>query len=314
MRTYTSYYGNSTASPAYSDGMITRVVNNNLTDNLNWAMDEINQSIRYLVTKYYFNERSYSTVTASGTQFYNLPPQVKKLINITALIGSTLWQPKECPSREYWDYLNTISFNQDYPSFFFVYDGQVGLWPTPASSSNAITMHYKTRIADLSMADVTSTTASTTVSVTTNTTTVTAAGSAFKAWMAGQWIRIPHSSTDAANGDNQWYQIDSVTSATVLVLKNKYTGATVTGGNFTVGEVSLLPEDYQDLPYFRMATVYYSGRGADSKKFAQFDNLYKTGFEALDDEFGSKTTNVILPDTSMPVFNPNLFQSGLSQA
>ena len=173
MRTYTSYYGNSTASPAYSDGMITRVVNNNLTDNLNWAMDEINQSIRYLVTKYYFNERSYSTVTASGTQFYNLPPQVKKLINITVLIGSTLWQPKECPSREYWDYLNTISFNQDYPSFFFVYDGQVGLWPTPASSSNAITMHYKTRIADLSMADVTSTTASTTVSVTTNTTTVT---------------------------------------------------------------------------------------------------------------------------------------------
>lgn len=313
MRTYSNYYGTSTASPAYSDGDIGRITNNLLTDNLNWGLEEVNQSLRYLTTKYYFNERSYTTVTASGTQFYNLPPQVKKLINVTVNIGGTLWQPKECPSREYWDYLNTISFNQDYPSFFFVFNGQVGLWPTPSSSSNTITMNYKIRIVDLSMSDVTSTTASTTVSITTNTTTVTAAGSAFKAWMAGQWIRIPHSSTDATNGDNQWYQIDTITSATVLVLKNKYTGSTVTGANFTIGEAPLLPEDYQDLPLFRMGMIYYSTRFPDKVKYETYKDLYETGAKALDDEFGSKTTSIILPDTSMPIWNPNLYQSGLSQ-
>ncbi len=280
---------------------------------MTWGLEELNQSLRYLTTKFYFNERSYTTVTAAGTQFYNLPPQVKKLINVTVVIGSTLWQPKECPSREYWDYLNTITFNQDYPSFFFVYNGQVGLWPVPASNGNTITMNYKIRTIDLSMQDVTATTASTTVSITTNTATVTAAGAAFKDWMVGQWIRIPHSATNTANGDNQWYQINSVTSSTVLVLKNAYTGATVTGAGFTVGEVPLLPEDYQDLPLYRMAYIYYTTRFPDATRAELYEKLYDRGYADLNDEFGSKTTAVALPDTSMPIWNPNLYQSGLSQ-
>lgn len=312
MRTYTSYYGTSTATPAYSDGDIGRITNNLLPENLNWSMDELNQSLRYLTTKFYFNERSYTTTTVGGQSFYNLPPQVKKLINVTVFIGSTLWQPKECPSREYWDYLNTQTFNQDYPSFFFVYNGQVGLWPVPASTGNTITMNYKIRTVDLSMPDVTSTTAATTVSITTNTTTVTAAGAAFKDWMIGQWIRIPHSNTNSANGDNQWYQINSVTSATVLVLKNPYTGATVSAAAFTIGEVPLLPEDYQDLPLYRMGYIYYTTRFPDAKRAELYQNLYDRGYDALNDEFGSKTTSVILPDTQTPIFNPNLFQSNLT--
>jgi hypothetical protein len=313
MKTFNSHYGSSTATPAYSDGDIGRVTNNLLPDNLNWGLETLNDSLRYLTTKYYFNERSYTTVTSALTQFYNLPPQVKKLINVTVFIGSTLWQPKECPSREYWDYLNTQTFNQDYPSFFFVYNGQVGLWPVPASNGNTITMNYKTRIVDLAMPDVTNATASSTVSITTNTTTVTASGATFKQWMAGQWIRIPFSSTDSANGDNQWYQIDTITSGTVLALKNKYSGATVTAANFTIGQTPLLPEDYQDLPLYRMGYIYYTTRFPDPTRAKLYSDLYDKGAMALDDEFGSKTTSVILPDTAMPIYNPNVFQSGLTK-
>lgn len=309
MRTTTSYLNTSTTP---NTGDIPRYINNSLPDNMTWALEEVNQSLRYLTTKFYFNERSYTTTTTSGTQFVNLPPNVKKLINVTVLIGGVLWQPKECPSREYWDYLNTISFNQDYPSYFFVYNGQVGLWPIPASSSNTITMNYKARIVDLSMQDVTNATASTTVSITTNTTTVTASGATFKSWMVGQWIRIPSSTTDATNGDNQWYQISSVTSTTVLVLKNKYTGTTVTAANFTIGEAPILPEDYQDLPLFRMANIYYTTRFPDPTRAKLYEDQYDRGYAALEEEFGSKTTSVILPDTSMPLFNPNLYQTGLT--
>lgn len=310
MKTYSSYFGTSSIT-----GDIQRVINNSLADNLTWGIETINDSNRYLISKYYFNERSYTTTTVANQQFYNLPPQVKKLINVTVFIGSTLWQPKECPSREYWDYLNTITFQQDYPSFFFVFNGQVGLWPVPASSSNVITMNYKTRIVDLSMADVTDTTSSQTVAITTNTTTVTASGgSVFKNWMVGNWIRVPYSNTNAANGDNQWYQIASVTSGTVLELDNKYTGATITGAAFTIGQVSLLPEDYQDLPLWRMGMIYYSTRFPDKVRYDEYKDLYETGFDALNTEFGSKTTSVILPDTDMPIWNPNLFTSGLTQA
>lgn len=271
-------------------------------------MEVISDSIRYLVTKYYFNERTYTTTTTAGTQFYNLPPQVKKLINVTVTIGGVIWQPKECPSREYWDALNVITFQQDFPSYFFVYNGQVGIYPIPATTSNTLTMHYKTRTVDLSMADVTGT-----ATITTNTTTVTAAaGTPFKAWMAGQWIRIAHSSTDSANGDNQWYQIASITSTSVLELLNPYSGATVTAGNFTIGEVPILPEDYQDLPLYRLGEIYYTTRFPDPARAQLYKGQWDTGFAALNEEFGSKSTSVVLPDTGGAMENPNLFQKSLS--
>ena len=264
--------------------------------------------IRYLVKKYYFNEKTYTDTTVSGTQFYNLPPQCKELINLTITIGGVLWQPKACTSRQQWDALNIISFQQDFPSYFFVYNGQVGIFPKPASNGNTISMNYKTSLPDLSMADVTDVTSSQTMAITTNTTTLTASGAVFLKWMEGQWIRISHSATDANNGDNQWYQISSVTNTTTAVLKNKYTGATVTAGKFTIGEVSYLPEDYQDLPLYRMGLVYYTTRFPDPVRADQYQKLYNDGLEALNEEYGAKTTNVILSDIADTVTNPNLYQ------
>lgn len=298
MRTYTTYQTD-----------IPRYINNSDSDNLLWATEMINDSLRYLTTRYYFNERSYTTTTTAQTQFYNLPPQVKKLINVTVNIGSVLWQPEECPNRQMWDALNVITFYQDFPSKFFVYNGKMGLFPIPASSSNTITMNYKTRIDDLTQTDVTGT-----ATITTNTTTVTAtAGTPFLNWMAGQWIRIGYSSTNSTNGDNQWYQIDTVTSSTVLVLKNPYTGATVTAGAFTIGQAPLLPEDYQDLPLYQMAYLYYTTRLPDPTRAELYKKLYDDRFQALDNEFGSKTTSIVLTDTDGPQMNPNLFVRTVSQ-
>lgn len=307
MKTYSSYYG--TAS---TTGDIERIINNNATDNLTWGMEVINDAIRSLVTKYYFNERTYTVTSVANQQFYNLPPQVKKLINMTVTIGGVKWQPKESPSRQHWDSLNVISFVQDFPSFFFVYNNQVGIYPIPASNGNTITLNYKTRVTDLTMADVTDVTASSTMAITTNTTTLTASANTFKDWMAGQWIRINRSATNANNGDGQWYQIDTITSATVAVLKNKYTGATVTAGTFTIGEVPILPEDYQNLPLYQLGIVYYNTRFPDPIRAQQYQALWDKGLAQLDEEFGSKTTNVILTDTDAPLVNPNLFQSNLS--
>lgn len=307
MKTLTSYSGTATAT-----GDIQRIIGNSLADNLTWGLEMVNDSIRYLVAKYYFNERSYTTVTVAQQQFYNLPPQIKKLINVTVTIGSVLWQPVECTSKARWDYLNTIQFYQDFPSEFFVYNGQVGIWPNPSSSGNTITMNYKIRTVDLSMADVTDVTSSQTVAITTNTTTVTASGATFKAWMAGQWIRVNRSSTDSANGDFQWYQIDTITSSTILVLKNKYTGATVTGAGFIIGEVPILPEDYQDLPLYRMGLIYYTTRFPDPTRADQYQKLWDAGEAKLNEEFGSKTTSVVLQDREVAMLNPNLYQTNVS--
>jgi hypothetical protein len=290
---------------------IARIINNTDSDNLSWSREVVMDSIRYLVTKYYFNERTYTTNTVAQQQFYNLPPQVKKLINTTVTIGSVVWLVKECPSRDYWDSLNNVTFYQDYPAFFFVYNGQVGIFPAPASSGNRITMNYKTRIPDLSMDDIVS--SGTTVALTNGSTTVTGSSSIFTNWMAGNtYLKVPHSNASASNGDNQWYAISTVSSGTTAILAAPYQGATLTTGTVTIGEVPILPEDYQDLPLYRLGYIYYTTRFPDAQKSQLYQNLYDTGLKALDDEFGSKTTNVVLTDTDAPIVNPNLFQRNLS--
>lgn len=308
MKTFSNYFGTTTTT-----GDIQRTINNSDPDNLLWGMEQVNDANRYLISKYYFNERSYTVPggTVAQTQFYNLPAQVKKLINLTVFIGGVLWQPVECPTRQFWDSLNVVPFYQDFPSYFFVYNNQVGIYPSPSSSGSVITMNYKTRIIDLAMADVTDVSSTRTISVTTNTTTITATGAVFLNWMAGQWIRIPFSTTNTANGDNQWYQIATVTDSTHIVLMNPYSGATVTAGAFTIGQVSILPEDYQDLPLYRMGIVYFTARFPDPARAELYQKLWDEGIARLDEEFGSKTTSIILPDTNAPIVNPNLYQSSI---
>lgn len=277
-----------------------------------WGLEQVNDALRYLIAKYYFNERSYIVPggTVAQQAFYNLPPQVKKIINVTVSIGSVLWQPKECPTRESWDSLNVQLFYNDFPLYYFIYNGQLGIWPIASSNGNIITMNYKTRIADLSQADYTTGS----VSVTTNTPTITGSGTTWtKAMAEGGWIHIAHSATDSANGDNQWYQIASVNSATSITLMNNYTGATVTAGTYTVGQTSILPEDYQDLPLYRMGIIYYTTRFPDPVRAQTYQKLYDDGEAKLNEEFGSKTTNIVLPDMPLSVANPNLFQRSLTQ-
>lgn len=286
---------------------------NNTTANLALGDQLVNDALRYLTGKFYFNERSYTTSTVAQQQFYNLPPQVKQIIDVTVTIGGVLWLPTFAPNRQYWDALNVITFYQDFPSQFYVYNSQLGLFPIPASSGNTVTMNYKIRTTDLSMADVTQTTASSTVSATNGSPTITATGATFLNWMVGNWIQIPESTSNTTSGDGKWYQIQSVTNSTTLVLDNNYTGPSVTGANFTIGEVPILSEDYQDLPLYRALYIYFNSIVPDANKAKLYKDLYDAGYDMLNSEYGQKTTNVALTDTDAPVYNPNLFVRSISQ-
>lgn len=288
----------------------TNLSQNTSTANTALMAQLINDSLRYLTTKFFFDEKTYNTVTVAQQQFYNMPPQWKILVNLTVNIGSVLWLPKVCPNRDYWDSLNVIQFYQDFPSFYFIWNNQVGIFPTPASSGNTIAMNYKVRLTDLSQADYTTGT----VSVTTNTTTVTGSGTSWTTSMAGRWIQITENSTsNTTSGDENWYQIDSVTNATTLVLKGKYTGATVSGGAYTIGEMPILAEDYHDLAMYRALWIYFTSIVPDATRAKMYKEMYDIGYEVLNSQFGSKTTSVVLTDTDAPVYNPNLFVSSQAQ-
>lgn len=288
---------------------IPRIINNSDPDNLIWGQEQINDNLRYLTTRYFWNETQFSFLTVSGQQFYPLPSDIDKFVNIYITIGNVRWTPKECTSRKFWDALNVVQFDQEFPYYFFIYGGQVGIWPTPTNNTDTITINYKHRIIDLSMPDVTNLTTNETITVTNGTTTVlaTSGTQVFYNWMAGNsTLRVPFANS-SSSGDNQWYPVSTVVSGTTARLMTPYEGATASGCAFTIGQTPLLMETYQDLPLYRMGFVYYTTRFPDPNKAQLYQGLWEEGITKLDAQFANKSSNVVLSDQDQPLVNPNLY-------
>ena len=286
---------------------------NTNTSNATLGMKLVNDALRYLVGTFFFNEASYTVPggTVAGQAAYNLPFNNKQVINTTVLIGSVLWQPKECATRKQYDALNVITFTNNFPQFYYIWNSQLLLWPTPAENSDAITINYKRRIKDLSQADY----ATGTVTATNASTAITGAGgAAFTQNMVGRWLNIPSTASDTTSGDDEWYQIAAVPTTTSLTLANAYQGGNVTCGSglYTIGEVPILPEDFQDLPLYRALYIYHSSIQQNEQKANYYKALYDEGYRRLDAEFGSKTSSVGITPQDYPVVNPNMFQNNIT--
>lgn len=285
--------------------MFGNLTNNQASTNLTLGDELINDSLRYLTTKYFFNERSQTVPggTIASTQDYPLPYNIKTIINVYVSVGNIRYQLQECPSRSFWDSLNFVNYTSDIPQYYYIYNKRLYIFPTPASSSNAITYNYKIRIKDLSQDDYTTGT----VTMTNGSSAVVGSGTTFVTDMGGRWIRAT-----APSGDEQWYEISSVTDATNLVLVNQYQGATVAGTTYVIGEMPILPEDYHDLPVYRSCAIYFTTRVPDAPRAELFGRLYDEGFKRLDAEFGSKSFSVAITPNDTEVINPNLYTRNLS--
>lgn len=278
---------------------------NSSTETLRIGDELINDSLRYLTTKYFFNERSQVVPggTVAGQQSYDLPFNIKTLINVYVTVGSIRYQLTEAPNRTFWDGLNFVPYTSDIPQFYFIFNKKCYIFPTPASSSNAITFNYKIRLRDLSQADY----SAGTVTMTNGSSVVTGSGTTFIPDMVGRWIRAT-----APTGDEQWYEIGSYTSATEIGLVNQYQGSTASGCSYVIGEMPILPEDYHDLPVFRALEVYFTSRVPDPTRADLYSKLYADGVEQLNAEFGSKSWSVAITPADVEVNNPNLFTRSLS--
>lgn len=271
----------------------------------------INDTHKYLLEKYFFNENNTTILTVANQQFYNLPYNFSQLKNITITQGSLKWTPKEIFTREDWDKLNVFNYYADIPANFFIWNGQIGIWPIPATSANTITFNYKIRVPDLTFADY----STGTVTMTNASATVTGSGTGFLAnyiSSAGSvlnlnlWLKAT-----APNGDNNWYKISSIESATSLTLMNTYAGGTKAGCSYTIGQMPLLLEDYHDLLVYRPLMIYFSTIQDNPNKKKEFTDLYEEGIMKLDSYAGKKTIQVNLRER-INQSNPNLYQQNLS--
>lgn len=218
-------------------------------------------------------------------------------------VSSKIYVPRACPSREFWDELNFVAQTSDIPEWWYVYNGQLGLWPKPASASNTINVNQRSRVIDLSIADYTT---GTIVSVAAGGTAVVGFGTAWTAQMVGRYIRITY--TDTANtGDGEWYEISAVTDATHLTLVRGYGGTAIAAGSavYNIGQMPLLPETFHPMPWVRAAAIYWSKE--DDTRAASNQTIYDNYLADLLSSGISNTTNLVIDDGGQKtIINPNL--------
>lgn len=293
-----------------------RNLSGSLSQNTNQAnltlMDQlINDAHRYLMEKYFFNETSTTILTVSSQQAYKLPFDFSKNKTDTITTGNLKWVPIEVLSRQDWDRLNVINdYTSDFPSNYFIWNGELNFWPIPSTTGNTITYNYKRRPTELTLTDYTTGT----VTATNGSATITGIGTGFLVNylpIAGSvlnlnlWIKIT-----PPNGDGNWYQISSIESATSLTLVNIYQGGTTSGASFTIGQMPLLLEDFHDLLVYRALMIYFSTIQDNPNKRKEFFDLYQAGIDRMDEYAGSKTVDVNLRGR-INTINPNLYQSSI---
>lgn len=260
-----------------------------------------------------FLERLRTLTTVASQQAYNLPYDCDQVREVAVVISSERYVPNKSPNRAHWDNLNSSSFTADIPEWWFVFDGQLHLWPTPSSAGNTINVTQKSRVIDLNVADYTTGTITT---ATNGSTAIVGTGTTWTANMIGRWIRITHADA-AKTGDGLWYEIAGWTDATNITLVREYGGTSIATATaaYNIGQMPLLPEAYHDLPWIFAAGQYWS-KEADERgamfmaqhgSFGDNGSLPTGRIADLVKNWSSSTTDMVLDNgEDHNILNPNL--------
>lgn len=285
------------------------LVRNSSSATLTLADTLINQRRKVVLSArpWWFLEKAFTLSTTASTQFYAIPGQIDRILSSPYItVGGNRYVPKECPSREVWDQLNQSSYTSDFPEWWILYGNQIGFFPTPATSSNTITFNAKQKVVDLSVADYTT---GTIVSVSNGGTAVVGSSTSWTTGMAGKWLKI--ASGNAANlGDDIWYQVSSVGGATAITLNNPYGGTAIAAGSasYTLGQMSILPDAYDELPLYLALQTYFTSVDPNEKKAALYASMSKDLYSQMLTDHSNNTGGRVV-DWGLEeeaIINPNL--------
>lgn len=284
------------------------MTNNIQTDNLNFGAEMMNDGYRLVLgmMEWPFLERTLTLTTQSAVQYYTAPAYLSKPASVTITVGNQTYTPNESPSRQFWDRLNIVNnITSDYPEYWYYFNGQIGIYPIPASSGNTITITSKVSVKDLTFADYTTGSITT---VTNGTISVVGSGTGWTQPMTARFIKIDQTNSNNS-GDDFWYTIGSVVSATQLNLERAYGGSSITAGSvaYVIGQVPLFPENYQMLPVWYAVAEYWD-QNEDTGRAEVYRKKYNDKLTEMIKEFGDPTSGVVLDyGRTRRINNPNLF-------
>ena len=287
--------------------LYTTLTGNDTSSNLTFGMTMMNEGQRIMLgeTAWPFMEAQQTISTVASQQFYTLAANLDKPISVKVTVGTTVYTPIQARSWEEWNEINaTTGVTSDSPSYYFIYNGTVGLWPIPSSSSNTITVAYQKIVRDVSIADYTT---GTITSIANAGTAVVGSGSSWTTTMAGRYLQITYSDT-TNKGDGLWYEIASVGSATTITLSRGYMGTAIVAGAaaYTIGDCFVIPERYQSGPVLYAAGEYWRKEN-DAGRADRFADQFERLMTQMTSDLGRKTVDRVISgdDIDRPMINPN---------
>lgn len=268
-----------------------------------WLNRGIQKAYSILDTEYFIT--SATDATADGTSSYPLPYNCEKLHSYKTTISSKDYVAIEFPGSEN-DWIGliggaTTASESTYPTYFFQKRNTVEIWPTSSTDSYVITLRFKRNTKNLSQSDYTTGNITTLASAGT---AVTGSGTTWTAAFVGRYFKI--------NTDGYWYEISTRTADTAITLAREYGGTAIATGSasYTIGEASLLPEGYQDLPLFYALFRYFKFKRKQDIAL-DYGNDWQEGLENLAADTGNLTTSGVIEE-DIEILDYNSWASGLS--
>ena len=262
-----------------------------------WLNDGIKKAYAVLNAEYFY--ASATAATADGTESYPLPYNCEKVHSIKVTISSKDYVAVEFPGGENeWLALTggaTSATENTYPTYYYVKKDTYEFYPASSTDSYVITVRYKIDPKDLTEDDFT------TESVKTLTIATTAVvgntGTTWTTAMTDRFFKI--------DDDGHWYRIASRTDAANIVLAREYGGTSIAAGTagYTIGEMSFLPNSFQEMPIDYALYRYYLQK-EEAARAGEYKSIFEDSLKRLR-EYGSNltTSGVLVEDVHIRDYN-----------
>lgn len=234
-------------------------------------------------------------------QYYQVPEDAIRIAKIKVLNSTNIWYDvSEVGDEDAWIQLNAYPQTGAIPTSYFVrgFD-EFGLFPIPGTTvTNGIELVYEPKHVLLTADDYTTGT----IQVTNGSTTIGGVGTTFTSQMANGMYVLQ--TTDGTDGN--YYKIVTYTDATHLTLENYYQGLTSTTATYRIGQVSKIPEEYQEAPVDYAMFRHFLEKN-ETANATLFKGLWEQTLKTAKDIYGMSTGNqIIVASNNLRRLNPLL--------
>jgi hypothetical protein len=213
--------------------------------------------------RYYSRKQQFADVNIKQS-IYQQPIDSIRIIGMTVKTGpgSNSYSPpiKEIRSEYEWRLIKTVpNYASSWITYYYVLgNDEIEVWPVPSSTiPDGIRYYYQPQDHSLSVEDIISSSLNPaqTCTLIENSVTVTSTGSTFTNQLVGLWFQV------LGLTDTTWYEIVAVPTPSTLTLKSAFVGNSGSGLNFRIGQLSILPQEYADVPVHYALGLFFSGKG-----------------------------------------------------